>query len=174
MVEILEHFNCNAMMNYMEHLVVVIFLELGLLVLPMIFIGLDFWAGIRKAHQRAERITSDGWQRSVRKLSRYYNFIFAFMMLDVLQLVGLCYLNAYWAWNAVLYPWFTNIGVLIVAAIEIKSIMEPADAKEKKQMREVQQLAAAILAHRDDVKGAVEELTTYLRSTEINRNGGDL
>ena len=141
-------------------------MELGLLVVPMLFIALDFWAGIRKAHQRNEPITSDGWQRTVRKLSRYYNFIFAFLVLDILQLVGLFYLNIYWEWGAVLFPWFTMISVFLVAAIEIKSISEPADAKEKKQMKEVQHLAAAILAHRDDVKGAVEELLQYIQKRD--------
>lgn len=155
-------------MDYMNRLIIVAFIELFLLVIPLFFIGLDFWAGIRKAHQRNEMITSDGWQRTVKKLSRYYNFIFAFSVLDALQLLSLCYLNVYWQWSAVLYPWFTTMGVLIVAAIEIKSIMEPADAKEKKQLKEIETLAAAILSHRDDVKGAVDELLAYLKSKDEN------
>lgn len=160
-------------MGYMDRLIVVAFIELFVLIVPLFFIALDFWAGIRKAHQRNETITSDGWQRTVRKLSRYYNFIFAFGVLDALQVFSLCYLNVYWSWAAVLYPWFTTLGVLIVAAIEIKSIMEPADAKEKKQMKEIEALAAAILAHRDDVKGAVEELLTYLQRRDRNGVGMD-
>ena len=157
-------------MEYMNHLIVVAFIELFVLIVPLFFIALDFWAGIRKAHQRGEMITSDGWQRTVRKLSRYYNFIFAFSVLDALQIFSFCYLNVYWGWSAVLFPWFTTIGVLIVAAIEIKSIMEPADAKEKKQMKEIEALAAAILAHRDDVKGAVEDLTNYLKAQKENED----
>ena len=157
-------------MDYMDHLIVVAFIELFVLIVPLFFIALDFWAGIRKAHQRGEMITSDGWQRTVRKLSRYYNFIFAFSVLDALQIFSFCYLNVYWGWSAVLFPWFTTIGVLIVAAIEIKSIMEPADAKEKKQMKEIEALAAAILAHRDDVKGAVEDLTNYLKAQKENED----
>lgn len=34
-------------------------------VVPLVFIALDFWAGIRKAKQRGEEITSDRWQRTV-------------------------------------------------------------------------------------------------------------
>ena len=36
----------------------------ALLVTPILFVALDFWAGIRKAHQRGEKIRSDKMQRT--------------------------------------------------------------------------------------------------------------
>ena len=48
-----------------EQLIVVLFLVVGLLVVPLLLIGLDFWAGIRKAHTRGDRIRSDKMQRTV-------------------------------------------------------------------------------------------------------------
>ena len=41
-----------------------------ILITPLFFIAFDFWAGTRKAKQRGERIVSDGWQRTVRKIAR--------------------------------------------------------------------------------------------------------
>lgn len=41
-----------------EQLIVVMFLMVGLLITPLFFIALDFWAGIRKAHTRGDRIRS--------------------------------------------------------------------------------------------------------------------
>ena len=60
-----------------EQLIVVMFLMVGLLITPLFFIALDFWAGIRKAHTRGDRIRSDKMQRTIQKLSRYYNAILA-------------------------------------------------------------------------------------------------
>ena len=37
----------------------------ALLVTPILFVALDFWAGIRKAHQRGEKIRSDKMQRTL-------------------------------------------------------------------------------------------------------------
>ena len=67
-----------------EQLIVVMFLMVGLLITPLFFIALDFWAGIRKAHTRGDRIRSDKMQRTIQKLSRYYNAILAMMVLDAL------------------------------------------------------------------------------------------
>jgi hypothetical protein len=63
-----------------EQLIVVMFLMVGLLITPLFFIALDFWAGIRKAHTRGDRIRSDKMQRTIQKLSRYYNAILAMMV----------------------------------------------------------------------------------------------
>jgi hypothetical protein len=54
------------------------------------------------------------------------------------------------------------IGVVFVAAIEIKSIVEPADAKEGREMKEVAELAKAIANHRNDPKEIAEAIKEYL------------
>lgn len=51
--------------NMADQAAVVMLITFGILVVPLVFIALDFWAGIRKAKQRGEEITSDGWQRTV-------------------------------------------------------------------------------------------------------------
>lgn len=145
-----------------EQLIVVMFLMVGLLITPLIFIALDFWSGIRKAHVRGDRIRSDKMQRTMQKLSRYYNAIFAMTVLDIVQIAGFVFLHIFYSWILFTFPLFTLIAVGFVAVIEIKSIMEPADAKESREMKEVGALAQAIAAHRSDPKKIAEAIAEYL------------
>lgn len=150
-----------------EQLIVLLFIVLGMLVTPLIFIALDYWAGIRKARKRGDPIRSDKMKRTVDKVSRYYNGIFAMMVLDAIQIAGFVFLHLYNDWNAYTFPLFTLIGILFVAAVEIKSIYEPADRKESRELREVTELAKAIAAHRSDPEEIAEAIAKYL-----NKNNG--
>ena len=66
-----------------------------MLVTPLIFIALDYWAGIRKARKRGDPIKSDKMKRTVDKISQYYNSIFAMMVLDAIQIAGFVFLHLY-------------------------------------------------------------------------------
>lgn len=146
-----------------EQLIVVLFLVVGLLVVPVLLIALDFWAGIRKAHTRGDRIRSDKMQRTIQKLSRYYNAILSMLVLDGVQIAGFVFLHIFNGWTLYTFPLFTLLAVLFVASIEIKSIWEPADVKESREMKEVSELAKAIVAHRSDPKELAEAIAEYLK-----------
>ena len=145
-----------------EQLIVLLFLVVGLLVVPVLLIALDFWAGIRKAHTRGDRIRSDKMQRTIQKLSRYYNAILSMLVLDGVQIAGFVFLHIFNGWTLYTFPLFTMLAVLFVACIEIKSIWEPADVKESREMKEVGALAKAIAAHRSDPKEIAEAIAEYL------------
>ena len=145
-----------------EQLIVMLFIVLGMLVTPLIFIALDFWAGIRKARKRGEEIESGKMKRTADKISKYYNCIFAMMVLDAIQIAGFVFLHIYNGWSAWTFPVFTLFSILFVAAIEIKSIYEPADAKESREMKEVAELAKAIAAHKSDPEEIAEAIAKYL------------
>lgn len=147
-----------------EQLIVVLFLVVGLLVVPVLLIALDFWAGIRKAHTRGDRIRSDKMQRTIQKLSRYYNAILSMLVLDGVQIAGFVFLHIFNGWTLYTFPLFTLLAVLFVASIEIKSIWEPADVKESREMKEVSELAKAIVAHRSDPKELAEDIAEYLNA----------
>ena len=133
-----------------------------MLVTPLIFIALDYWAGIRKARKRGEPIHSDKMKRTIDKVSRYYNGIFALMVLDIIQITAFVFLHIYNEWDAYTFPLFTLIGILFVAAVEIKSIYEPADVKESRELKEVTELAKAIAAHKSDPEEIAEAIAKYL------------
>lgn len=153
-----------------EQLIVVLFVVTGLLIAPLIFIALDYWAGIRKAHQRGEKIISDKMKRTVAKVSRYYNAILAMLVLDCVQIAGFVFLHTFNDWSAITFPFFTMVAVFFVAAIEIKSIVEPATAKESRQMKEVTQLASAIAEHRTDPKEIAQAIIDYLDNNKRIEN----
>ena len=152
------------MFELREQLIVLLFVVLGMLVTPLIFIALDYWAGIRKARKRGDPIHSDKMKRTIDKVSRYYNGIFALMVLDMIQITAFVFLHIYNEWDAYTFPLFTLIAVLFVAAIEIKSIIEPADAKESREFKEVTELAKAIASHKNDPKEIAEAVANYLKS----------
>lgn len=151
------------MFELREQLIALLFIVLGMLITPLIFIALDYWAGIRKARKRGDPIRSDKMKRTVDKVSRYYNGIFALMVLDIMQISGFVFLHLYNGWDAYTFPLFTFAAVGFVAVVEIKSIYEPADAKEGRELKEVAELAKAIAAHKSDPEELAEAIAKYLK-----------
>ena len=155
-----------------EQFIALLFVVVGMLMTPIIFIALDYWAGIRKAKARGEAIRSDNMKRTADKIARYYNCILAMMVLDVIQITAFVFLYLYNGWSAYTFPFFTLCAVLFVAAIEIKSIYEPADVKERRQMKEIAELAKAIAEHKSDPAEIAEAIAEYLSKREENNGAG--
>ena len=155
------------MMELQNQFVAILFIVAGLLFTPLLFIALDFWAGIRKAKKRGDVIRSDKMKRTMDKVSRYYNAILAMLVVDLIQMSAFVFMYLYLGWaNAYTFPVFTMLATLFVAAVEIKSIYEPADAKEKQELKDVQALAVAIASHKDDVKEIAEAIAEYLKKND--------
>jgi hypothetical protein len=147
--------------NY-NQLIIVLFITLVILVTPLFFIGFDFWAGTRKAKLRRERITSDKWKRTTTKIARYYNMLLALMVLDAMQIMGFWYLNNFSGWSAPLFPFIVFAGAVFVGAIEVKSIMEPANEKERRDMKQVATLAAEIAKNKTEPEEIAKAIADYL------------
>lgn len=158
----------EALYGLREQLIALLFFVVILLFTPLVFIGLDYWAGIRKAHKRGEPIQSDKMKRTVDKISRYYNAILAMMVVDLIQITGFMFLYLFNGWSAYTFPVFTLGAVLFVAAIEIKSIYEPADVKEQREQREAAQLAKVIMEHKNDPKEIAQAVAEYLNIDKRN------
>ena len=154
-------------------LIIILFISIGILVTPLVFIALDFWAGIRKAKLRGERITSEGWRRTTYKISKYYNMLIPLMIIDIMQIVGFWYLNTYCNWSAPLFPWLTLLGAIGIGAIEIKSIYEPADAKESKEMRQIAEFAQAVAVHKSDPEEIAKAVIAYMNDNKDENETGN-
>lgn len=151
------------MQQISEQLTWLLFIVVGMLFTPLVFIALDFWAGIRKSKKRKIRIRSDKMKRTVYKISKYYNAILAMMVVDIIQMVAFIFLWKFNGWDLYTFPIFTLAAVIFVGAIEIKSIVEPADAKEEREFNEVTELAKAIAEHKSDPKEIAEAIAEYLK-----------
>lgn len=144
-------------------LIFLLFFVVIILITPLIFIALDYQAGIRKAKKRGEKLYSDKMKRTVDKICRYYNAILAMLVLDVIQIMAFIFLYLFNGWSAYTFPVFTLVAVLFVAAIEIKSICEPANVKEERELQDVTKLAKVIAENRSDPKEIAEAIAKYMQ-----------
>lgn len=147
-------------------LVAVLLIEFLILMAPFIFILADLWSGVRKAKQRGEAITSRKLRDTVQKIARYYNILLVLGVLDAMQLACIWYMNTYEGWALPMFPWLTFIGSACVGAIEVKSILEPANEKEERQLHDIVVLAKAIAEHKSDPKEIAIAIAEYLKSEQ--------
>lgn len=149
-------------------LIVMGLITVVILILPLVFAAFDFWAGIRKAKQRKERITSDGWKRTVSKLNKYYNFVLVMLPIDALHMLCFWYMDTFYNYDIPIFPILTTLAVAIVGAIEVKSIYESADEKDRKDISDVASLAHAVGQHYDNIPELVSKV---LLEMEKQSNG---
>lgn len=135
----------------------------GLLCTPIVFILLDYWSGTRKARRNGIPLMSHGMRRSVQKACTYYNALLALAVVDAMQIWGLWYINTFYSHDIPLFPWLTSVGAACIALIEVKSIMESADEKAKKQAGEVLELAKALAASTDP-RAIAKEILEFIAS----------
>lgn len=143
-----------------------------LLAAPLLLVGLDLSAGIRKARERGDLITSKGWRRTVQKVGRYYNALFAMLVVDTLQMGAVHYFNAFHGYEVWRFPFFTLFGVAVVARIEIKSIYETAEEKERRAATDLAKGLAKIARERSG--SVMKLLIDELSKMDNKRDGGDV
>lgn len=114
-----------------------------IIILGLIFC--DLQAGIRKAKKRGEAVTSDGHKRTIAKIAQYFNMTFALSLIDVAQLCMLLFLYHFYQRDIIMIPWFTLLALGYVGFVEVKSIWEPADIKEKKQQQDYRRAIMALI-----------------------------
>jgi hypothetical protein len=149
-------------MKGVDELFIVAWMLFGILLTPLFFIAFDLWAGIRKAKQRGEKISSDGWKRTVNKVARYYNALLALVVVDCMQMAGVWYLDNYYDYHIPIFPFITLLGAFGVAAIEVKSIYEKAEEKERREMKQVAALAAEIAKQKTDPEEIAKAIFKYM------------
>lgn len=108
----------------------------------------DLVSGVRKARLRGEARTSAALRRTVDKLVRYYNALFAMTVIDAMQMAAVVYLRYFEEISLLpVFPVFTLIGAVGEALIELKSIYEKAEQKEKKEYRDAADILKKLLEH---------------------------
>ena len=153
-------------MKDVEMLIVVLCITFFLMLMPFLFAILDLKAGTRKARERGEKITSDGWRRTVNKLARYYNLLFALLGIDAIQIVAIWFIDNYYNHDYITFPFMVLIGVVGVGFIEIKSIYEKADDKMKRDTMEFAEKAQIVLEHHNDIAELIKELIEKEQKTD--------
>ena len=138
------------------------------------FIFCDLQAGVRKAKARGEYRTSDGYKRTIEKIAKYFNMTFALSLIDFLQLALLFFLYQFYGRDIIMAPWFTFLALGYVGFVEIKSIWEPADIKEKKQQEEYKRAILALIKEYGGAEKVLEAMTQKSRDEESGLPKSDL
>lgn len=127
-----------------------------IIILGLIFC--DLQAGIRKAKKRGEVRTSDGYKRTIAKIAQYFNMTFALSLIDVAQLCMLLFLYHFYQRDIIMIPWFTLLALGYVGFVEVKSIWEPADIKEKKQQQDYRRAIMALIGEYGGIDKVLEKI----------------
>jgi hypothetical protein len=133
----------------------------------------DLWAGVRKAKQRGEYRTSEGLKKTVGKINKYFAMHFAMTLVDAVQISLLYMLYREYNYDIPMLPVFTLIGVLYEAFVEIKSITEPANIKEKKLQEDFRRLLQHALSEatfRELITKVIEESNVKYKTQEYGND----
>ena len=131
---------------------VLMFLEY---LLVLIAVLADLVSGVRKAKKMGVARRSKAFRRTVDKLARYYNALFALSIVDAMQLFAIAYLRAVESLDSLpLFPLFTLLGAIGIALIELKSIFEKAEVKEQ-QYRDTAEAIIKLLRNHDVITNLI-------------------
>lgn len=136
----------ESMLPFQGQLNLVAFVYVFIFVVVM----LDLWAGIRKAKARGEYRSSYGLRKTVDKLRKYYNMMLAITATDIIQMVAIHNLHTQDSGGSLpVTPIYTIIGALFVSVIEIKSIYEKNEDKDKAKVTEAAKAISKMATNRE-------------------------
>ena len=145
----------------MEKLIALIIILFLLYILILFMIGLDFWSGIRKAKKNNIVRSSYGFRRTVEKIKEYYNAMTALTIIDAMQVSVIWYLETYYKISIPMFPFITLLGAIGLSAIEVKSIYEKAE--DKQRFHEAGTLITSIAKNRTDIEEISKSVAEYLQ-----------
>lgn len=111
--------------------ILALLLMIGEYLLVLLSVVADLFSGLRKARIRGDARRSKALRRTVDKLCRYYNALFALTVIDIMQITATEYLRITCGFSIPLFPAVTLFGSIGIAIIEVKSIFEKANEKEQ-------------------------------------------
>ena len=149
-------------------LIVCAVLILIMYISALAFIFSDLWSGIRKAKKNGTMRTSGGYKRTIDKVAKYFNMLIALSVVDVVQLSIIFAMYRFYACDLIMLPWFTFLGACYIGFVEVKSILEPADVKERKNQEDFKNLVMNLADCKNHPERAVEVLQKI-----INEMKGD-
>lgn len=129
----------------------------------VVLVFLDLWAGIRKARRSGLFRSSFGLRKTVEKVARYLNMMFAVTAIDALQMLGI----HQYQFAVPLFPVLTLLAAVFVGVIEIKSIYEKAEEKEKAKVMEAARLAGQVITDRH-VQEIAAKVAEYLMEAKTD------
>lgn len=142
-----------------------------LYVAVLLVVMLDLWSGLRKAHRIGQYRSSYGLRKTVDKLASYFNMLLVLTVIDVMQILSFYHLNPQLSFDVPLFPVLTLIGAVFAGVIELKSIYEKANDKDKGRYQETARLINEIMKMADnkELYRMIEYFKTDKNEKEANK-----
>ena len=134
----------------------------GLYTMIFIVVLLDLWSGIRKARQRGEYRSSYGLRKTVEKLAKYFNMMLVLSVIDAMQMLAVYDLNLQISFRIPIFPILTVAGAIFVGIIELKSIYEKADQKDKGKYQDAARLVKEFASNKE-ARSIINSIAEYLK-----------
>lgn len=144
----------------MEKIIVLLWILFTMYILILIMIFVDFWSGIRKAKKNNILRSSYGFRRTVEKIKEYYNAMIALTIIDAMQVTAIWYLETYYKYEIPMFPFVTLVGAIGLSMIELKSIYEKAE--DKQRFHEAGALITNIAKNKSDIEEIAKSVANYL------------
>ena len=152
----------------MEKIFVILWILFALYILVLLMVAADLWSGLRKAKKNNIVRSSYGFKRTVEKIGRYYNALFALTIIDAMQLSAIWYLEKFYGYNIPFFPFITLLGAIGLAMIELKSIYEKAEDKQRFHEAGAMLLTAA--KNKSDIEEIAKSVGEYLNKNNIKND----
>lgn len=135
----------------------------------LIFVALDLWSGVRKAKKRGEFRSSRGFRKTVEKIIKYYNMLLAVSVIDFLIILAAWELNFQISTNIPMLPVCSFIASIFIGFIELKSIYEKNEDKEKAKIIEAAELLVKIIKDKDN-KDFADNIISIIKDSKNNND----
>lgn len=145
----------------MEKIFVILWILFALYILVLLMVAADLWSGLRKAKKNNIVRSSYGFRRTVEKIKEYYNAMTALTIIDAMQVSVIWYLETYYQYSIPMFPFVTLLGAIGLSFIEIKSIYEKAE--DKQRFHEAGALLSQIAKNKTDVEEIAKSISEYLK-----------
>ncbi len=156
----------------MEKVLINLWMLFGIYMLVLFAILADLWSGVRKAKKNGIARSSYGFKRTVDKIARYYNVMLALTVIDFMQMSSIWYLEQFYGYHIIMFPFITLLGAIGIGLIEVKSIYEKAE--DKVRLEDVTYLAGKIVANKTDISEIVKAVIEYMNKPEKKEEDGNV
>ncbi|MGP1500173.1 MAG: phage holin family protein [Bergeyella cardium] len=134
----------------------------GVWMAVLIAILIDLYFGVRKAKSLGECTTSQGYTRTIKKVTFYYGMLVFACLFDFLDMIT----PLIFPYPLSIAPIGTIFGGIILILVEGKSVMEKAEAKQRRQVENSLKTLLEAVKNKEQL---TDEILSILKE-KANRN----
>lgn len=132
-------------------------------VLVFFVVMLDLVSGLGKAKRRGKLRSSYALRKTVDKLVRYFSMLLVITAIDAVQMLAVSQWDLATGHHVPILPFLTFLAAMFVGFIELKSIYENSEEKERARIEDAAEDIGKVLAKFPEV---LEELKRYKQDDE--------